>query len=65
MQLIKDAEKYDVPMDVLIMDMGWHKSGWTGWSWNKSLISSPKSLINYMHQHGVPCFEEFVCRVKF
>lgn len=53
MQLIKDAEKYDVPMDVLIMDMGWHKSGWTGWSWNKSLISSPKTLINYIHNHGV------------
>lgn len=53
MQLIRDAENYDVPMDVLIMDMGWHKSGWTGWSWNKNLITSPKTLINFMHQHGV------------
>ena len=52
-QIIRDAESNDVPMDVLIMDMGWHKSGWTGWSWNTKLISSPKSLIRYMHQHGV------------
>ena len=52
-QLIRDAENYDVPMDVLIMDMGWHKSGWTGWSWNTSLISQPRQLISYMHQHGV------------
>ena len=53
MQIIRDVEAYDVPMDVLIMDMNWHKSGWTGWSWNKSLITSPRTLINYMHQHGV------------
>lgn len=52
-RIIRDAESHDVPMDVLIMDMDWHKSGWTGWSWNKSLIPSPKSLITYMHNHGV------------
>ena len=52
-QIITDAENYDVPMDVLIMDMGWHKSGWTGWSWNRSLIKQPRQLINYFHQHGV------------
>ena len=48
-----DAENYDVPMDVLIMDMGWHKSGWTGWSWNKNLIPDPKGLIDSLHTHGV------------
>ena len=53
MQIIRDAESYDVPMDVLIMDMDWHKSGWTGWSWNKSLISSPKTLLSYIHSHGL------------
>ena len=52
-QIIRDAENNDVPMDVLIMDMDWHKSGWTGWSWNKTLIPTPKNLINYMHNHGV------------
>ena len=52
-QIIRDVENNDIPMDVLIMDMDWHKSGWTGWSWNKSLITSPKTLINYMHTHGL------------
>ncbi len=52
-QIINDVEKNDVPMDVLIMDMDWHKNGWTGWSWNKTLIPNPAELIRYMHLHGL------------
>lgn len=51
--IIRDVERYDIPMDVLIMDMDWHKSGWTGWSWNRELIPSPTALIRFMHNHGV------------
>ena len=52
-QIIRDVEKYSVPMDVLIMDMDWHKDGWTGWSWNTNLIPNPQELITYMHQHRI------------
>ena len=52
-QIIRDVESNDIPMDVLIMDMDWHKSGWTGWSWNKTLIPNPENLIKYMHTHGL------------
>ena len=52
-QIVRDAESKDVPMDVLIMDMDWHKSGWTGWSWNTSRIPNPKGLINFIHSHGL------------
>ncbi len=52
-QIISDVEQNDIPMDVLIMDMDWHKSGWTGWSWNKNLISDPAGLIRTMHAHGL------------
>lgn len=51
--IIRDVERYDIPMDVLIMDMDWHKSGWTGWSWNRELIPTPTTLIRFMHNHGV------------
>lgn len=53
MQIIRDVEYNDIPMDVLIMDMDWHRSGWTGWSWNKSKIPTPRSLIRYMHSRGI------------
>lgn len=52
-QLVNDMENNDIPVDVMIMDMDWHKSGWTGWSWNKDLIPSPTNLINYFHTHGL------------
>ena len=52
-QIVRDVENNDIPMDVLIMDMDWHKNGWTGWSWNTSRIPNPTGLINYMHQHGL------------
>ena len=52
-QIVRDVENYDIPMDVLIMDMDWHKSGWTGWSWNTNRNPQPKTLINFMHQHGL------------
>lgn len=51
--LVTDFEKYNIPIDVMIMDMDWHKSGWTGWSWNKNLIPNPNYLIKYFHQHGL------------
>ena len=40
-------------MDVIIMDMDWHRSGWTGWSWDTNKIPNPTSLIRYMHTHGL------------
>lgn len=51
--IIRDVESNDIPMDVIIMDMDWHRSGWTGWSWNTSRIPSPTSLISFMHNHGL------------
>ena len=48
-----DIENNRIPIDIMIMDMDWHKDGWTGWSWNTSLIPDPKGLINWMHQHNM------------
>ena len=51
--LVTDMERNDIPVDVMIMDMDWHKSGWTGWTWNTSLIPNPTYLIDYFHRHGL------------
>lgn len=42
--IVSQAEANDVPMDVIIVDMDWHKPGWTGWSWNTNLIPNPTYL---------------------
>lgn len=52
-QLAREMEKNDVPHDVMIFDMDWHKAGWTGWTWNNSLIPDPKGLISWMHNHNL------------
>ncbi|MBO4589461.1 MAG: DUF5110 domain-containing protein [Bacteroidaceae bacterium] len=53
MQIVKDIEKNDIPLDVMILDMDWHTAGWTGWTWNKKLIPNPKGLLKWMHDHGL------------
>ena len=53
MDITMDIENNRIPIDIMIMDMDWHKDGWTGWSWNTSLIPDPKGLINWMHQHNM------------
>lgn len=52
-QIIADVKSNYIPMDVLIMDMDWHRAGWTGWSWNKNLLPDPKKLIDYMHANNL------------
>ena len=52
-QLVMEIERYNIPIDVMIVDTDWHINGWTGWSWNTNLIPNPKQLISYFHQHGL------------
>lgn len=50
-QIVKDMESNSVPHDVIMFDCDWHQSSWTGWTWNKSLIANPKTLLTWMHTH--------------
>ena len=51
--LTNEIKQNDIPIDVMIMDMDWHLDGWTGWTWNKSIIPNPTGLIRWMHQQGL------------
>ena len=53
MNLTNEIKQNDIPIDVMIMDMDWHLDGWTGWTWNRNLISNPDGLIRWMHQQGL------------
>lgn len=52
--IVNDIRSRDIPMDVLVIDMDWHRNGktgdtngteWTGWSWNKELFPDPAGFI--------------------
>jgi hypothetical protein len=65
--LVKGFQENDVPMDVLVIDMGWHpdfheapaqdqageRKGWTGYSWNKILFPDPKAFLDTVHGEGL------------
>ncbi len=51
--LVREIEGNNIPIDVMIFDMDWHLDGWTGWTWNKDLIPDPVGLIKYMHNHNL------------
>jgi len=42
-----------IPLDVLVMDFGWHNYGWQGgYDWSP-LIPHPKLFLHWLHDHGV------------
>jgi hypothetical protein len=43
----------DFPLDNVVLDMDWHKDGWTGWSWNTKLLPDPAGLLSWMHSQGL------------
>ncbi|MCD8385438.1 MAG: glycoside hydrolase family 31 protein [Bacteroidales bacterium] len=58
MQIVQDITDNDIPIDVLVIDMGWHKEyepdgGWTGWSWDRDYFPDPEAFLNHLHSHDL------------
>ena len=56
--LVDKFHAYDIPLDVLVVDMDWHytdagRGGWTGWTWNRSLFPNPKKFMQYLKGEGL------------
>ena len=56
--LVKKFDQYDIPIDVLVIDMDWHytepgKGNWTGWTWNKKLFPDYTRLIADMDRRDI------------
>ncbi|MBQ7898265.1 MAG: DUF5110 domain-containing protein [Bacteroidales bacterium] len=56
--LVDKFHAYDIPLDVLVVDMDWHytdegRGGWTGWTWNKSLFPDPVKFMDYLKSEGL------------
>ena len=57
-QLVDDFASYDIPMDVLVLDMDWHhtrkgRGGWSGYSWNRELFPEPAKFLSDMKDRGL------------
>jgi alpha-glucosidase (family GH31 glycosyl hydrolase) len=51
--IVDEYAEHGYPLDVLVMDMDWHRRGWTGWSWNRDLLPDAESLLAELHRRGV------------
>jgi alpha-glucosidase (family GH31 glycosyl hydrolase) len=52
-EIVEEYRQHDFPLDVIVMDMDWHKDGWTGWSWNRKLLPDAEDLLKWFHQQGL------------
>ena len=52
-QLVQEYGQHDFPLDNMVLDMDWHKDGWTGWSWNRTLLPDAEALLPWLHSQGL------------
>lgn len=57
-ELLDKFHNYDIPLDVLVIDMDWHytegdRGGWTGWTWNRNLFPDPAKFLAFLDNEGV------------
>ncbi len=51
--IVKEYADHDFPLDMLVLDMDWHKDGWTGYSWNRKLLPDAEGLLKWLHEQGL------------
>jgi hypothetical protein len=48
-RIVDEYRDRGYPLDVLVLDMDWHRPGWTGWSWNRELLPDVEELLADLH----------------
>lgn len=51
--IVKQYQQHDFPLDVMVLNLDWHRDGWTGWSWNRELLPDPQGLLADLHREGL------------
>lgn len=46
--LVKKYKKHNIPLDVLVIDVDWHKEHWNGYDWRKKSFPDHKKFIKEM-----------------
>ena len=53
-QLVLEYNSHHFPLDVMVMDMGWHITPhWGAYDWNRQLIPHPKKLLAWLLKRGI------------
>jgi alpha-glucosidase (family GH31 glycosyl hydrolase) len=52
-ELVRQFDEAGVPLDVLVIDMDWHRPGWTGYSWDRGYFPDPKELLDWLKKRDL------------
>ncbi len=52
-KIVKEYKDNNFPLDIMVLDMDWHKDGWTGWSWNRKLLPDAEELLKWFHKEDL------------
>lgn len=52
-QLVKQFDDLELPLDVIVLDVDWHLTGWCGWDWNPEFFPNPKAFLQWAHSSGL------------
>lgn len=53
MGLVGEFNDHDVPLDVLVIDMGWHLKGWTGYTWDPACFPNPEEFLAWCREQDL------------
>lgn len=51
--VVAELDQHRIPADVLVIDMDWHKLGWTGYSWDRELFPDPTATLAAVHERDL------------
>ncbi len=51
--LVQQYTAHDFPLDIMVLDMDWHRDGWTGWSWNRALLPEAEALLPWLQGQDI------------
>lgn len=52
-QLVERFDALELALDVLVLDVDWHRSGWCGWDWDQEFFPDPKAFLEWAHRVGL------------
>ena len=52
-QIKEKFDKYDLPLDVIVVDTDWHKYYWHGFDWNKKLFPNPERFGKWLRKNNL------------
>ncbi|MCK8061053.1 MULTISPECIES: TIM-barrel domain-containing protein [unclassified Fusibacter] len=53
LQLVETFKEKELPLDVLVLDLEWHKSGWYGFDWNHDEFPTPNEYIKTLKEQNI------------